>query len=107
MYRSQSKANAECNYGIYDKEMLAIIRALEDWQHYLKGLPDPFTIITDHCNLQFWCSIQNLTCQQAQWSLYLRPYTNTLLSSFTNFFTSAIQLFSYWTISAWEVAVGM
>jgi hypothetical protein len=30
-YHSQLMANTECNYEIYDKEMLAIIRALEDW----------------------------------------------------------------------------
>jgi hypothetical protein len=35
----------EQNYEIYDKEMLAIICALEDWQHYLEGLPQPFNII--------------------------------------------------------------
>ena len=38
-FRSQSMIEAERNYEIYDKEMLAIIRTLEDWQHYLKGLP--------------------------------------------------------------------
>ena len=32
-------ADAERNYKIYDKEMLGIIHMLEDWQHYLKGLP--------------------------------------------------------------------
>jgi hypothetical protein len=38
-FRSQLMVEAERNYEIYDKEMLAIIRALEDWRHYLKGLP--------------------------------------------------------------------
>ena len=32
-YRSESMADAEHNYKIYDKEMLAIIWALKDWQH--------------------------------------------------------------------------
>jgi hypothetical protein len=50
-YRSESMADAERNYEIYDKEMLAIIRALEDWQHYLKGLPQLFDIISNHRNL--------------------------------------------------------
>ena len=30
-FRSESMADAERNYEIYDREMLAIIRALEDW----------------------------------------------------------------------------
>ena len=70
-YRLKSMADTKHNYEIYDKEMLAIIWALKDWRHYLEGLPDPFTIITDHQNLQFWCTTQNLTHRQACWSLYL------------------------------------
>lgn len=41
------------NYEIHDQEMLVIIKALVDWQHYLEGLPDPFEIFTDHDNLLF------------------------------------------------------
>jgi hypothetical protein len=41
---------AECNYKIYDREMLAITEALKDWHMYLEGLPQPFKIITNHCN---------------------------------------------------------
>jgi hypothetical protein len=52
-FRSQSMVEAEQNYEIYDKEMLAIILALEDWQHYLEGLPQTFDIISDHRNLEY------------------------------------------------------
>jgi hypothetical protein len=44
-FRSQSMIEAERNYEIYDKKMLAIVRALEDWRHYLEGLPQIFDII--------------------------------------------------------------
>jgi hypothetical protein len=64
-FRSQSIVEAERNYEIYDKEMLAIIRALEDWQHYLEGLPHSLNIISDHRNLEYWSTVQNLTRQQA------------------------------------------
>jgi hypothetical protein len=67
-------ADAERNYEIYDKEMLAIIRALEDWRHYLEGLPTSFDIISDHRNLQYWRTAQNLTRRQARWSLYLSRF---------------------------------
>jgi hypothetical protein len=73
-FRSQSMVEAERNYEIYDKEMLAIIRALEDWRHYLEGLPQTFDIISDHRNLEYWHTAQNLTCQQARWSLYLSRF---------------------------------
>jgi RNase H-like domain found in reverse transcriptase/Reverse transcriptase (RNA-dependent DNA polymerase) len=73
-FRSQSMVEVERNYEIYDKEMLAIIRALEDWQHYLEGLPQTFTIISDHRNLKYWHTAQNLTRRQARWSLYLSHF---------------------------------
>jgi hypothetical protein len=66
--------DAERNYEIYDKEMLTIIRALEDWRHYLEGLPQPFDIISDHRNLEYWRTAQNLTRRQARWSLYLSRF---------------------------------
>ena len=31
-YFSQSISQAECNYAIYDKEMFAIMLALQEWQ---------------------------------------------------------------------------
>jgi len=42
----------ECNYEIYDKELLAIVKALEEWRPELQGTADAFEIITDHKNLQ-------------------------------------------------------
>ncbi len=36
-YMSKSLSDTECNYNIYDKELLTIIRALEQWRHYLEG----------------------------------------------------------------------
>src|SRR5260370_4278132 len=45
---SKSLTNEECNYPIYDKELLAIICALDEWQHFLEGTVQPFDIYTDH-----------------------------------------------------------
>jgi len=39
---------AERNYPIYDKKLLAIVSALEYWRHLLKGINIPFTIFFDH-----------------------------------------------------------
>ena len=35
---------AEKNYEIHNKEMLAVIRCLEDWRHYLEGTKKEFEI---------------------------------------------------------------
>lgn len=64
-FHSESMNDAERNYEIYDKEMLAIICALQAWRHYLEGLPKPFEIESDHHNLRYWRTAQNLTRRQA------------------------------------------
>ena len=48
---SKSLNATERNYEIYDKEMLAVIRCLETWRHYLEGAKLQFEIWTDHKNL--------------------------------------------------------
>ena len=65
-YISKSLSPAEHNYNIYDKEMLAVICALEQWHHYLKGAKHPVQILTDHKNLEYFMTAQKLNCQQAQ-----------------------------------------
>ena len=66
--------DAERNYEIYNSEMLAIIRALQAWRHYLEGLPSVFEIQSDHKNLEYWRTAQNLTRRQARWALYLSRF---------------------------------
>ena len=60
-YRSSSMDENQRNYEIHDREMLAIVEALRDWRHYLEGLPDPFDIVTDHDNLRYWRTAQDLS----------------------------------------------
>jgi len=36
-FYSKSLSSVEWNYEIHDKEMLAIIRALEEWRYFLEG----------------------------------------------------------------------
>ena len=71
---SQSLSAPERNYEIYDKEMLAIIRALEEWRHILWSQQQPFEIWSDHKNLEYWRTARNLTRRQARWALTLSEY---------------------------------
>ena len=50
-YLSKSLNKIERNYEIYDKEMLAVIRRLENWRHLLEGVRFKFEIWTNHKNL--------------------------------------------------------
>ena len=73
-FRSSSMQPAERNYEIYDREMLAVIDALKDWRSFLEGAPEPFEIITDHSNLEFWRTAQDLSRRQARWALWLSRF---------------------------------
>ena len=53
-YLSQSFGPAERNYDIYDCELLAIIRALKTWRHYLPGSETEVQVFTDHKNLLYF-----------------------------------------------------
>jgi len=56
----KSLNETERNYEIYDKEMLAIIRGLENWRHLLEGAQFKFEIWTDHENLEYFMKAQKL-----------------------------------------------
>jgi len=45
---SKSLNDTERNYKIHNKEMLAVIRCLEAWRHFLEGTTVKFEIWTDH-----------------------------------------------------------
>ncbi len=53
-FLSKSLTVTERNYEIYDKELLAIMLALDEWRHYLMGAAQDFKIWTDHQNLQYF-----------------------------------------------------
>ena len=56
---------AECNYKIYDKELLAIVCAFEEWRAELEGSPEPVKVISDHKNLEYFMSSKCLSHRQA------------------------------------------
>ena len=73
-FLSKSLSPVERNYEIHDKEMLAIVRALEEWRHFLEGAEHQFEIWTDHKNLEYFMSTKKLNWRQARWSLLLARF---------------------------------
>ena len=63
-FLSKSLNKTERNYEIHDKEMLAIIRGLENWRHLLEGVCFKFEIWMDHKNLEYFMKVQKLNCKQ-------------------------------------------
>ena len=71
---SQKHSPAECNYEIYDKELLAIIRAFEEWRPKLEGSGMPVQVLTDHRNLEYFMTTKTLTRRQARWAEFLSQF---------------------------------
>jgi len=60
-YLSKTMNKTERNYEIYDRELLAIMEGLKQWQQYLIG-SNQFEIWTNHKNLGYFKKPQKLNC---------------------------------------------
>ena len=72
-YHSRKMSPAEQNYDIHDKELLAIVVALQHWRTYVEGSPKT-TIFTDHKNLLSFTTTKVLNRRQVRWSELLGQY---------------------------------
>ncbi len=71
VFLSKSLSLVEQNYEVHNKELLAVMRSLEQWRHFLEGAKHLVEIWSNHKNLEYFQMAQNLNRRQAQWSLYL------------------------------------
>jgi len=53
-YYSATLNEVECNYDIYDLELLAIVKALKHWRPLLVGSPHKIKVFLEHMNLKYW-----------------------------------------------------
>lgn len=65
---------AECNYMIYDKELLAIIRSFETWRPELTGAEKEIKVLTDHRNLEYFMTNKDLNRRQIRWAEMLSEF---------------------------------
>jgi len=73
-FYSKKHSPAECNYEIYDKELMAIVRAFEEWRPRLEGSRHPIQVLSDHKNLEYFMSTKLLNRRQARWSEFLSRF---------------------------------
>ena len=66
-FYSKNITPAECNYQIYDKELLAIIRYLKHWRPELECTDISVKIFTDHQELMYFAEGQDLSRRQARY----------------------------------------
>ena len=65
-YHSRKLSPAEFNYEIHDKELLAVMDCLNAWDGMLRSVREPFEILTDHKNLEYFRKARHLTERQAR-----------------------------------------
>ena len=63
---SKKHAPAECNYKIYDKELLAVRRTFEQLRAELQSVTNPVQVLTDHKNLEYFTTTKLLNCWQTR-----------------------------------------
>lgn len=73
-FYSKNLLPAECNYDIYDKELLAIVRCLEHWRPELELTDIPIQIFSDHRSLEYFMQTKELTRRQARWAEKLADF---------------------------------
>jgi len=73
-YRSKTRSDAECNYDIHHKELLAIVQAFNEWKRHTRGNPKPIRVLTDHKNLVTFMTTKELNERQARWMQELSQY---------------------------------
>jgi len=61
IFYSKNMILAECNYKIYNKELLIIICCLKHWRSELKCTDISIKIFIDHLNLKYFMIIKELT----------------------------------------------
>ncbi|KAL0148450.1 hypothetical protein M9458_056260 [Cirrhinus mrigala] len=77
-YYSRKLSSAERNYDVGNRELLAMKSAVEEWRHWLEGAQHPFTILTDHKNLEYLRSAKRLNPRQARWALFFTRFNFTV-----------------------------
>jgi len=67
-------SDAECNYDIHDKKLLAIVQIFHKWQRDRRGSLKPVRVVTHYKNLVTFMKTKELSERQAQWMQELGQY---------------------------------
>ena len=61
-----------------DQELLAVVKALKVWRHWLERAKHPFLIWTDHRNLEYIRTARRLNPRQSRWAMFFTRFRITI-----------------------------
>lgn len=73
-FYSRQFTQAERNYDVHDRELLAVVTAFKQWRHYLEGAKHEITVRSDHHNLKYFTTTKELTGRQIRWAEHLSRF---------------------------------
>lgn len=76
-YFSKKMSPAEVYHPIFDKELLAIVRCLEEWDPHLQRV-GKFKVVTDHQNLQYFSAYRRVSERHMRWQEFLNRFSFTI-----------------------------
>ena len=71
-YYAKHMSKAERNYGTSEKELLAVVKSIENFKQYLYGRE--FTLVTDHQPLIWLMTMKNPAARLARWITRMEQY---------------------------------
>ena len=67
-FLSKKLNDAERNYPVHEKELLAIVQALKTWRHHLQGAAFQSIVYTDHATLKHFLRQPKMSQRQMRWA---------------------------------------
>ncbi|KAI0996458.1 hypothetical protein K3495_g11723 [Podosphaera aphanis] len=65
---SRKFSAAEAYYEIHNKELLSILATMRHFRGELRSVTKPFTVLSDHRNLQYFMTTRQLSERQVRWA---------------------------------------
>ena len=66
--------SVQLNYPIYNKELLAIVKAFKEQRLYFSGITEPIKVYTDYKNLRYFTTIKELSRRQIRQVEFLSKF---------------------------------
>ena len=69
----------ECNYKIYDKDLLIIVKIFKEWHFKIYDTADSVIILTDYKNLKYFIIIYKLNHCQVCWNEFVSEFNFNII----------------------------